>query len=264
MGTMFTRKWMGIAGLLVSASLLAACGSSPSAGNGSSTGTTGTTGTTTTTASSGGCTKGSAGSTTALSAPEEPTSGVSSPTAKCWASIAATPLTVNDSGTIPSGDTVSFKMAWTASDLYILTIANVGKVEVGSPSQWWNDSSTEYDITATSGQSSMSFTQDCHLALTPATSGTSVTFHNMSSQCYFKSGPTGSVATTSKGFETLAVIPWSAIALKAAKGASMPFDIGEDIANSSARVAQPFWAGKPGASPDWPQNPGIWGTVTLA
>lgn len=254
---MFTRKWMGLAGLLVSASLLAACGSSPSSGNGSSAGTT-------TTTSASGCTKGSAGSTTAVSAPEEPTSGVSSPTAKCWASIAATPLTVNDSGTIPSGDTVGFKLAWTPTDLYILTVANVGKVELGNPSQWWNDSSTEYDFTATPGQSSFSSSSDCHLALTPSASGSSVTFHNLNSQCYFKSGPTGSVATTSKGFETLAVIPWSALGIKAAKNATMPFDLGEDIANSSARVAQPFWAGKPGANPDWPQNPGIWGTVTLA
>jgi hypothetical protein len=249
------RNPASIAALLLAVGLLAGCGA---AGGATATGgaKAGSGGSAT---GAGGCAQGAAGSGAAITAPEEPDAGVAAPSGACWKDITPTPMAQDENGALPAGDSASFAVAWSPKALYVLTQVRVPKVYTGGGSKWWNSDSTEYDFTTVAGQQAFSSSQDCHLALSA-----DGTFHNLNSQCYFHTGPTAKVATTSDGYAAVAAVPWGALGVTAPrKGTQILFDIGQDIANATTRVAQPFWAGTPGGSPDWPKDAAGWGTLTL-
>lgn len=225
---------------------------------------------TNTAATTSRCANGSAASSNTLTVAEEPNSGVDSPQASCWSDITGTPETIADTGTLPSGDSVRFKVAWNASDLYILadvTAWPVYNAADDAAGDWWESDTTEYGVSGL----------DTHAG--PYSSGPTYQFA--------VAGATGILYTTGdnashanplptamnhivqgKGFFTELIVPWQTLDVsKAASGQSYQFDIAQDFGNSAGqRLAQMTWRAIPsdfGTSQGWHVDTADWGTITL-
>ena len=243
--------------LLASAALISACGAAGGAatGGGTAGGTTG--------GSSGSCAAGSAASGTTLTVPQEPDSGVNTPTGKCWASIKPTTMGVTDVGTLPSGDSAVFEVAWSAKYLYIRSYSTTWPLQNNGGTSWWNSDATEFGISGNDGHSGVfSSGNDYQLAIT--TDGVLQTSGVNGSAA--SPAPTPKVQVVNgKGWYAELTVPWATLQVKSpAKGGKYQFDIGEDYGDSSGnRLAQMAWQATPGGTNDWHDDTSQWGDIVL-
>lgn len=236
--------------LLVSGTMIAGCGSAPA------TGATG--GTSTATAASGGCQPGATGSATTLTVPAEPDSGVSSPTGKCWASIKPTPIDNVAVPAIPSGDSTTFQVAWSAKGLYIMSTDLEWPLSDAGGANWWQDDATEFAVSGADdhggayGPNTFQFGIDNGGTLDAGTNASTASPQ-----------PTAKVQINKgKGFQAELFVPWATLQVaKPAKGQVYQFNIAEDYGNASgARVGQALWASTDATFYNSTTN---WGDITL-
>ncbi len=238
------------------------------AGCGSTAATQSTNTKTATTTSS--CTNGSAASSNTLTVAEEPSSGVDSPTASCWSDITGTPETIADTGTLPSGDSVSFKVAWNTSNLYILadvTAWPIYNAADDAAGDWWESDTTEYGVSGLDTHAGpYSSGPTYQFAVAGATGILYTTGQNASNASPLPKAMNDIVQ--GKGFSTELIVPWQTLEVtKPASGQSYQFDIAQDFGNSAGqRLAQVDWQAIPsdfGTSQDWHVDTADWGTITL-
>jgi hypothetical protein len=245
--------------LLASGVLLSACGGGGGGGGGGTAGNAGGSGGGGAAAS--GCNPGNAGSGTTLTVPQEPDSGVDSPTGKCWDAIKPTPVGIPAIGTAPSGASTTFKLAWSAKGLYILAWTQQWPLDAKNcGSNWWQCDTTEITVSGA----------DDHAG---AYDGSSNTFQfGIVNDGSLKTGNNGSNAPTSlvkaqtkivqnKGFYSELFVPWQAIGVSAPKkGQKFQFDIAEDYGDGQGnRTAQYVWAG----DQEFWHDDSKWGDITL-
>ncbi len=245
--------------LLTSSALIAACGSA-GGGAGNAAGTASSSAGAA--ASSGSCAAGAAASGSTYTVPQEPDSGVNTPAGKCWASIKPTPMNVTDVGTLPSGESAEFWIAWSAQDLYIRAYATTWPLENNGGANWWQSDATEFDVSGTDGHGGVFSNGDKYqIAIT-------------SDGVLQTSGVNGSAASpaptpkvqivNNKGWYSELIVPWATLQVKPAKGGKYEFDIGEDFGDSSGnRVAQMAWQATPGGTNDWHDDTSQWGDIVL-
>lgn len=247
------RSGLGVAGgilaVVAAGALLAACGGGGSANGGGS----------------GSCAKGAAAAGNQLTVAQEPDSGVANPTAKCWAGVAPTSMSVVDVGSAVSGTSATFKAAWSKKDLYVMAYAQVWPINNAGGTSWWNSDATEFGVSGLDSHAG-AFTSGDIYQLAVTSDGTL--------QTSGVNGTNASPAPTAlakiiqnKGFYTELVVPWSTLQVAApAKGQKYQFDIGQDFGDSSGnRLAQLVWQANPAmaSSSDWHQDTSQWGDITL-
>ena len=251
-----TRLLASCVAILACGLMVTACGGGGggTAATGSSTaGATGSTGGT-----SGGCASGNAGSGTQVTAPQEADNTVDTPDGKCWASIKPTPVTIVGNGTIPSGDSTTFKVAWSSKGLYIQATTLEWPLNAAGGTNWWQSDTTEFTVSGV----------DDHAGNMDASNSFQFGVVNDGS---LQDGTNGSQASTpptakvkvnqGKGFTSELFVPWSDLAVTGAKkGGKYQFDLAEDYADSSGnRTGQAVWAG----DGTFYNNTTNWGDITL-
>lgn len=245
---------------LVSGMMVAACGGGGSGGGtaagsgGSSGGSSGGTG-----GGAAGCNPGDAGKGTQLTVPQEPDSGVDTPDGKCWGSIKPTPITNVGNGTIPSGDSTTFKVAWSSKGLYIRAETTEWPLNNAGGSNWWNSDATEFTVSGADDHGG-TFDNSNTFQLAITTDGTLQTSGTNGSNA--NPAPTAKIKINNgKGWVSELFVPWQTLQVSGAKkGNKYQFDIAEDYGDSSGnRTGQVVWAGDGG----FYNNTTNWGDITL-
>lgn len=247
--------------ILASGLMVTACGSGGSGGTAATGGTTGsTTGGTkaTTGGTSGGCATGAAGTGTAVTAPSEPDAQIDTPDGKCWASIKPTAISIVGNGTIPSGDTTTFKTAWSPKGLYIQATTLEWPLNAAGGTNWWQSDTTEYAVSGVDDHAgTMDATNSFQFGIVSDGSLQDGTNGSQASPA-----PTAKVKTNQgKGFTTELFVPWATLQVSGAKkGGKYQFDLAEDYGDSGGnRVGQALWAG----DGTFYNNTTNWGDITL-
>ena len=245
--------------LLTSTALVAACGGGSANGSGGTGTTTGGGGTT-----SGGCATGTAAQGTQLSVAQEPDSGVATPTGNCWAGIKPTTVTVADIGTQPSNTSTTFKVAWSAKNLYVMTYTTEWPLSNAGGTNWWQSDATEIDVSGVDDHGGQMDTSNT-FQFGVVEDGTLQQGNNASGASP-QPTPIAKVVQN-KGFYTELVVPWSTLQVsKPAKGQKYQFDLGQDYDDGNGnRAAQIVWQADPSkaSSSDWHQDTSQWGDITL-
>ena len=253
----------------LAATLMAGCGSTTSGGgSGKSTAQSSTT-----TSTASGCVKGGAAQGATLTAPQEPSSGVLSPTGACWADIQPTPIAVVDTGTTPKGDSAEFWAAWSPTYLYIRVYAATWPLEDAAndaAGQWWESDTTEYGVSGLDNHAG----NYCSVSASDPTYQLAITTKGVLE----RSGCNGVSAipppspfehtVQGKGFYTELVVPWGMLKVsQPASGQKYQLDVGQDFGDSTGtRLVQLAWQADPSqasGSGDWHANTQHWGTVIL-
>ena len=276
----------------LAAALLAGCGSPPSGAGSSKAGPSSKTNAhssatapkpqsksksssaaSTTTGTVGGCVKGAAAAGATLTAPEEPSQGVISPTAACWAGIQPTPVAVVDTGTTPAGASAEFWAAWSSQYLYIRTYAATWPLEDAAndaAGAWWESDTTEYGVSGLDTHAG----NYCTVTASDPTYQLAITTKGIleRSGCNGVSAlpPPSALEHTvqGKGFYTELVVPWATLKVTApASGQKYQLDVGQDFGSSTGtRLVQLVWqadAALASGSGDWHANTQHWGTLVL-
>ena len=244
-------SWLAV---LAAASLVTACGSaSGNSPSSSSSGATSTGGT----AAAGGCAAGAVGSGTALTVAQEPDADVSTPAGKCWASIKGTAIAIPAIPTVPSADSTTFQVAWSAKGLYIMSTDLEWPLSDAGGANWWQDDTTEFVVSGSDDHGGTFDTQTFQFGIdNGGTLQAGTDAANASPQ------PTATVRINQgKGFNAELFVPWSTLMVKSpAKGQKYQFDIAEDYSDSSGnRDAQAVWAG----DSNFYNTTTNWGDITL-
>jgi len=235
---------------MAGAVLLAACGGSGGGGGATATNTKG--------GGAGGCAAGAAGSANAVTVAAEPDSGVATATGKCWASIKGTPITVVGTGSIPSGDATTFKVAWSAKALYVQAYSAEWPINAAGGANWWQSDATEYTVSGTDDHGGAFDSQTFQWGvISDGTLGAGTGASTAPAQ------PTPLVSkVANKGFYTQLTVPWSILGVTAPKkGQKYQFDLAQDYGDASgARVGQALWIG---SGSNFYNSTTDWGDITL-
>lgn len=207
------------------------------------------------------CVAGAAGTNQLVTAPEEPASGIATPSSSCWSKIASTPLFQTVIATAPTGASASFKVAWSGTDVYVLA-------DVHQPTMYCNTSGSWYDCNAIEvymgpqGGGTAYGPEDRQLGVR-ADGGVFETGTNAKGITNCKAA---AVVTQGKGYLAELEVPLSDVGVTPKSGAVVSFSIAADMPLSSGvvhqsnnTVAQMMWAGTVN---NW-QSPAKWGGILL-
>lgn len=260
--SVFTRSRLPAAfmALLASTALVAGCGSGSANGSGGATGGATTGGG----SAAAGCASGTAAKGTGITVSQEPDSGVNTPDGKCWAGIKPTTVTVADIGTQPAGTSTTFKVAWSAKNLYVMTYTTEWPLSNAGGANWWQSDATEFDVSGVDDHAGAMDTSNT-FQFGVVEDGT-LQAGNNASGANPQPSPIAKLVTN-KGYYTEIIVPWATLQVaKPAKGQKYQFDLGQDYSDGSGnRAAQIVWQADPSkaSSSDWHSDTTQWGDITL-
>ncbi len=253
------RVSTAVVALLASTALIAGCGGGSANGGGGAGSATATGG-----GGAAGCASGAAAKGTQISVAQESDSGVATPTGKCWASIKPTTVTVADVGAQPDKTSTTFKVAWSAKNLYIMTYTTEWPLSNAGGANWWQSDCTEIDVSGVDDHAGAMDPSNTY-QFGVVEDGTLQAGNNATQA---SPQPTPVVKLdTNKGFYTELVVPWATLQVaKPAKGQKYQFDIAQDYDDGQGnRAGQIVWQADPSkaSSSDWHQDTTQWGDITL-
>lgn len=234
---------MGWMAVILAGLVAAGCGAAvKTSTGGTSTSSASTTKTSSTATAATGCKTGSAGTSNTVTTPQEPDSGVNTPTGSCWAQIAGTPVTLAVLHSFPSNFSAQFKTAWSSSGVYMLVVVKKWPLYNANATGWYKNDAVEFYISGSNDRSGSYKT-------TPGTAQIGVTNldqleHGTNGASF--TGAKQSVTVISKvGYDAELFVPWSNLTVTGAAGKKLGFDVAVDVANATGtnRTAQVAWTG---------------------